>query len=203
MKTSGLALLLLITLVLSRALPAFATTVIAPEFDQLVAQADYVVRAKVTAVTSEWREEKGQRHIFTYVALEVTEVIAGTPPQPLVLELLGGRVGDDEMRIDGTPQFAVGDQDILFVHGNGRQAFPLVALMHGRYPVKQDAMSGREYMARSNGAALYDTQEVAQPMRAPGAARAATAPAEPLSPAAFAAKIRGAFSASHAQQSKN
>ena len=196
MKPTGPSLLLLVALALGSALPAFATTVIAPEFDQLVAQADYVVRAKVTAINSEWREVNGQRHIFTFVTLAVKKIIAGTPPQPLVLQLLGGRVGEDEMTIDGAPKFKVGDEDILFVRGNGIQFFPLVALMHGRYPVKTDAKTGREYVARNNGEALQDAKQVAEPMRSP-AARAA---AEALSPDAFATKIRDAFETSHPQQ---
>lgn len=200
MKTTGPSLLLLAALALSRALPAFATTVIAPEFDQLVAQSDYVVRAKVTAITSEWREVSGQRHIFTFVTLAVKKIIAGTPPQPLVLQLLGGRVGEDEMTIEGAPKFKVGDEDILFVRGNGTQFFPLVALMHGRYPVKTDAKTGREYVARNNGAALQDAKQVAEPMRSTVATLAASAAAEALSPDAFATKIRDAFETSHPQQ---
>jgi hypothetical protein len=59
-----------------------ATTVRPPTFAELVNESDYIVRAKVKSVTSEWREKQGLRHIFTFVELEVLEVIDGTPPQP-------------------------------------------------------------------------------------------------------------------------
>lgn len=169
---------------------ARATSVIAPEFDQLVGQADYIVRAQVKAVTSEWQEKNGRRHIVTHVTLDVKEVIAGTPPSPLVLELLGGRVGDDEMIVEGTPQFYIGDEDVLFIRGNGRVHCPLVAVMHGRYPVHQDTKSGRKAILRSNGVPLYDQSEVALPMTTLSAVTRLKKTATPLTPSEFIGKIR-------------
>src|SRR6185369_11749113 len=95
--------------------PGRATSVIAPDFDGLVHGADYVVRAVVKSVTSEYRVTPQGRAIFTKVELQVLETITGTPPSPLVLELLGGTVDGVTMRVEGTPQFHVGDEDILFV----------------------------------------------------------------------------------------
>src|SRR5690349_11410776 len=92
---------------------ARATTVVPPDFTELVNESEYIVRAVVKSVKSEWREKDGHRHIFTKVEVEVLEVINGTPPQPLVLDMLGGRVGEDEMVIEGMPKFAVGQEDIL------------------------------------------------------------------------------------------
>jgi hypothetical protein len=171
----------------------FATSVIAPEFDQLVGDADYVVRATVKSVTSEWRVSGGQRHIFTKVELAVSEVITGTPPQPLVLDMLGGVVGDEELRVEGTPKFKVGEESVLFVQANGRQFYPLVGIMHGKYPVMRDTQTGREYIARSNGAPLYDEKEVVTPMNSASAIKAAHADQQPLTPTAFAAKIRETY----------
>src|SRR5512141_506778 len=63
---------------------ARATSVNAPEFTDLVNQSDFIVRAVVKSVTSEFAKP-GSRKIITKVELEVREVIAGKPPQPLVL----------------------------------------------------------------------------------------------------------------------
>jgi hypothetical protein len=183
-----------------------ATTVIAPEFNKLVDQADYIVRAVVKSVTSEMHTSGPHRHIITKVELDVREVISGTPPQPLVLEMLGGRVGAEEMVVEGAPKFKVGDEDILFVHGNGRLFTPLVALMHGRYPIKREAGTGREYVTRSNGAPLVSEQEVLQPMTGSAAAPTtrslapATAPSSALalSPADFVSRIKAASTANAA-----
>src|ERR1017187_4793469 len=77
-----------------------ATSVIAPDFDSLVSGADYVVRAVVKSVTSEYRTTPQGRAIFTKVELQVLETITGTPPQPLVLQLLGGTVDGVTMRVE-------------------------------------------------------------------------------------------------------
>lgn len=170
-----------------------ATTVVPPEFSQLVNESDYIVRAVVKSVTAEWRENQGGRHIFTFVELEVREVIAGTPPQPLILQMLGGKVGGEEMTVSGAPKFAVGDEDVLFIQGNGRNISPLFAIMHGRYRIMKEKGRDREYVTRSNRVPLQDTAEVALPM-AEGAAvemqlRMKSA-AQALTPAQFVERVK-------------
>jgi hypothetical protein len=169
---------------------ACATTVEAPEFEALVNQADYVVRASVKSVTAEWRENQGRKYIATRVALDIIEIIRGIPPQPLVLELVGGRVGNEELVIEGAPKFLLGDDVILFVQGNGRQIYPLVAIMHGLYPVMKDEKSQQEYVLRSNGLPLYSEQEVSLPIGAMSAAKAVNPAALPLTARTFIQKIR-------------
>lgn len=170
--------------------PARATTVIAPDFDSLVSGADYVVRAVVKSVTSEYRTTPQGRAIFTKVELQVLETITGTPPSPLVLDLLGGTVDGVTMRVEGVPRFKVGDEDILFVQNNGRQFYPLVGIMNGKYPVKHDAATGTAYVARSNGTPLYSEKDVKQDMTLPLVAQMQHPGQKPLSPEAFAGKIR-------------
>jgi hypothetical protein len=179
-----------------------ASTVVPPAFPSLVGQADYIIRAVVKSVSSEIRTDQYGRHIFTKVELDVRQVISGTPPQPLVLQMLGGKVGDETMVVQGAPTFKVGDEDILFIRGNGQQFTPLVALMHGRYPILADT-SGREYVARSNGAALYDEQEVALPMGAASTVKMSQPNAQPLSPAYFVGRIQNAISQNSRQKLEN
>lgn len=173
--------------------PAQATTVVPPEFPQLVNESDYIVRAMVKSVTSEWRGSPEQGSIFTRVELEVREVIAGTPPQPLVLEMLGGKVGDQEITLQGAPKFRVGQEDILFVQGNGLNIYPLFALMHGRYPVRKELGTGREYVTRSNDVPLQDISEVSLPMAEGTVAelqRRMKNPAQALTPAQLVQRIK-------------
>jgi hypothetical protein len=169
-----------------------ATSVMSPDFAMLVNESDYIVHTVVKSVTSEWREKQGHRAIFTLVELEVVEVINGQPPQPLVLEMLGGRVGEEEMVVQGMPKFKVGEEDILFVRGNGRQFYPLTAAMHGRYPIIRDS-GGLVHIARSNQSPLHDTAEVALPIEEDGtggAKQASRADRAALSPDDFTRQIR-------------
>jgi hypothetical protein len=175
-----------------------ATTVNPPEFPELVNQSDYIVRAVVKSVVSEYAQP-GSRKIITNVELEVKEVIAGKPPEPLVLRVMGGKVGDREMILEGAPKFTAGDEGVYFVQGNGRQIYPLVAMMHGVYPIKREA-SGREFVSRSNQVPLENTSEVVLPMTTGGAAelqRQMRSTGAALTPAQFSKQIRGAVKSSN------
>ena len=179
---------------------ARATTVAPPTFTNLVNESDYIIRAVVKSVCAEVRVKNGKRKIYTSVELEVRETIAGTPPEHVVLVMLGGRVGDEELRVEGVPQFQVGDEDILFVKDNGRQFYPLTAIMHGKYPVLKELASGREYVARANKVPLTAADEVSLPME--GAAstmlQQAKSPAQALTPAQFITQIRAAAKSAQA-----
>jgi hypothetical protein len=194
------ALFVLAVALLALPLRTLATSVIAPDFSTLVKDADYVVHAVVKSVTSDWREYNGQRYIATKVELEVKEVIKGTPPSPLVLDLVGGRVGTDELVVEGTPKFLVGDEDILFVQGNGQQVYPLVGMMHGRYPLFSDAKTGEKLVLRSNGMPLYSEQDVSLPMTKLSAAKTQDPAAKPMSADNFIRKIRAAGTATRQAQ---
>ena len=187
-------------LLLTGAVTVSATSVVPPDFSQLVNESDYIVRAVVKSVTCEWRETQGHRHIFTLVELDVREVIAGAPPQPLILQMLGGKVGEDEMRVSGAPQFKVGDEDILFIKGNGQNISPLFAIMHGRYPVMKEEGTGREYVTRSDRVPLQDTAEVGLPI-SEGTATALQLrmknTAQALAPADFIQRVKKAVDPSY------
>ncbi len=170
-----------------------ATTVVPPEFSALVNGADYIVHAVVKRVTAEKRARGNGVKIVTLVELEVIEVVAGTPPEKVTLELLGGKVGDEELRVVGMPQFEVGDEDILFVSKNGRAVAPLYAMGHGRYVVERDAASGRKFVKREDGAPLQDTAQVSLPLAKGGAGelvRRRMALSSALGPEEFIRRIR-------------
>jgi hypothetical protein len=143
---------------------AHATVVVPPDFADLVNKSDYVVRARVAAVTAEMRSSPGRSKIFTRVTLEVLETIAGQPPAQPVLEFLGGRVGDEEMTVDGSPRPQVGDEDIFFVSGNGRALCPLYAMGYGIYHVKVDPATKRRYVTREDRRPVRTVAEISQPL---------------------------------------
>jgi hypothetical protein len=173
-----------------------ATTVEPLEFEQLVHRSDYVVRSRVVSIRHELRTSAGREVPFTLVEIEVREKIAGQPPPTVVLSLLGGRMsGGRELRVEGVPEFTVGDDDILFVEGNGTNFYPLVAVMYGRYPIRFDKRLGREVVARANGVPLSATAEVALPMaegRLAQELRRRIRPDDAFTPGEFIQSIRAA-----------
>jgi hypothetical protein len=151
------------------ALSASATTVIPPTFEQLVGRAQVIFEGTVTDVTSQWVGEGAQRHIVSYVTLEVADSVKGDAGTTYTLRMLGGTVGDTTMAISDAPNFAVGERTILFVENNGTQFVPLVGIMHGRFRVQQDAARGGDVVldnfghavSRSDLAELGKNQEAA------------------------------------------
>ncbi len=178
-------------LLLSVPLLLQGTTVIQPTFDQLVGSSDYIVRGVVRSVDSAWREnarKPGERYIGSKVTIEVHEVIKGTPPSPLVLDMVGGRVGDAQLVVEGAPKFVVGQESILFVSGNGTNFFPLTGIMHGFFPIRHDERAGRDQVMRFDGRLLYSERELD-----PSAATLPVTrqPADrPLTPQAFRDRIQ-------------
>ena len=190
--------------VLGFTLPAFATSVVPPEFDDLVNQADYIVRAVVVSVTPELKTRAdGSTSIHSKIALQVEETIAGHPPTPLVLDMLGGKMGDREVRISGAPRYEVGDRAVFFVQGNGRQVHPLVRMMHGLYPVERDAVTGRSFIVRADRSPLLDVRNVSRPLAERTVSASATGTRNTdtaLSPEQFEANIRARITSAHLRE---
>lgn len=134
-------------MVFTCALHTNATTVRPPEFSTLVNESDYIVHARVVSVRSNL-DSPGSRKIHTFVELEVLKVIAGRPPTRPILRFLGGQVGQQRLLVEGTPEFSVGDEDVLFVRGNGRSICPLYAMGHGRYAIKSESVGTRSKRVR-------------------------------------------------------
>ncbi len=133
-----------------------ATTVIPPTFDELVAQAELIFEGTVTNVQSQWVGEGGQRHIVSYVTVQVDDSIKGNPGKSYTMRMLGGTIGDQTMEVSDSPKFKAGDRDILFVEHNGTQFIPLVGIMHGRFRVEPDSATGADVVKSDKGRALTD-----------------------------------------------
>lgn len=186
--------LVLLVAVWASALGLHATTVEPMEFTELVNASDYIVRGRVKQLRHEVRQQAGRELPFTLVEVEVLEVVAGTPPARVTLSVLGGRTSDGgELRVDGVPQFTVGDEEVFFVQGNGTNFYPTTAVMHGRYPVLFDKQLNRAYVARINRVPLAATAEIGLPLAEGKLAqllRRQRRADDALTPAEFTASIR-------------
>ena len=135
---------------------AQATTVIPPSFDELVDQAQTIFQGTVTETQSQWAGEGASRRIVTYVTFKVDEAIKGEPGAAYTLRMLGGTVDGQTMEVTDSPKFKVGDRDIVFVENNGSQFIPLVGIMHGRFKVVKDKVTGREVVMSNAGHPVSD-----------------------------------------------
>jgi hypothetical protein len=145
-----------------------ATSVVPPNFTELVEEADAIYRGQVTAIEARRvGRPDGSTLIKTFVTVGVQRALKGPDEASVTLEFLGGTIGDETLEVGGVPKFTVGQRGIVFVQKNGQQFCPLVRLGHGNYRIEKDNASGREYVARDNRAPLNDVAEVGQPLATP------------------------------------
>src|SRR6476646_7367697 len=117
---------------------ANATTVIPPNFDELVGRAQIIFEGEVTALQSQWIGEGTEHRIVTFVTFKVDDTLKGDPGASYSIRMLGGTVDGRTMEVTDAPKFQVGDHDLLFVENNGSQFIPLVGISHGRFNIQKD-----------------------------------------------------------------
>jgi hypothetical protein len=135
---------------------AFATTVIPPTFDELVAGSREIFVGRVVSRASQWVENRDGRMIVTLVTFAIEASLKGGLQTQTSLEFVGGTVNDMTMTVAGMPQFSVGDRDVLFV-GNRNAVSPLIGLMYGRFRVLRDARRGIDTVRMHDGSPLLST----------------------------------------------
>lgn len=85
-------------------------------FSEMVTAADVIVRAEVVTRHSAWTTTRDGRVIVTQVTFRVEDTLKGDARLQLLLEFLGGTVGDETMRFSEVPTFEVGERAVLFAH---------------------------------------------------------------------------------------
>lgn len=105
-----------------------AVVAVEKTFRDLVQQADVIV---VGAVADTQGLQLPEGPIVTDVHLDVSMVVKGQAQRRLVLRLLGGKVGNTELRIEGAPTFSAGQEVLLFVRGNLIEMLPFVGVQQG------------------------------------------------------------------------
>jgi len=138
----------------------YATTVVAPTFEEMVDRADLVFVGKVASSRADWRTAGTNRVIFTRVEFENEETLKGKAGASLTLQFLGGTVGDMTLQVADVPRFNAGDRVLLFVEGNGAQFCPLVGVFHGKFGLRKDERSGREFVLMHDGNPLRDVAQI-------------------------------------------
>jgi hypothetical protein len=104
--------------VLVVASPANGSVVQALELQELVAHADRIVLGRVLFAES-FRRPNGQ--LGTWHRIAVERELRGSAPdaQEVVVETLGGQIGDIAMRVEGEPSFTVGERVLVFMRDGG------------------------------------------------------------------------------------
>ena len=132
---SLLAALLMVGLPTS---PANGSIVQGLELQELVAHADRIILGRVLFSESFQRAD-GQ--LGTWHRIAVEREIRGSAPdeQEVIVETLGGQMGDIAMRVEGEPSFRVGERVLVFVRDGGPYtAFRPVGMGQGVMRVRME-----------------------------------------------------------------
>ncbi|GAB5560455.1 MAG: hypothetical protein SynsKO_21020 [Synoicihabitans sp.] len=178
------------------ALTSSATTIRPPSFEQLVGHSGKVVRAEIKAVRPYEDFHEGERIVRTEVTIDVLESLTGqTPLGEMKIRHLGGSIEGLRLEVGAMPEFEVGAEVVLFLHGEGRFICPTVGWGHGKYHIDRSGADGIARVRRANGQVLQSLAQVAEPIHSHdnhGHASIAPPPISPsgMSLAAFRQSIR-------------
>jgi hypothetical protein len=127
-----------ITLALLSAAPADGSVVQGLELEELTAEADRIVLGRVLFSESFLRRD-GQ--IWTWHRIAVEREIRGNAPDEdeVIVETMGGQIGEIGMRVEGEASFQLGERVLVFVHGGGPYtAFRTVGMGQGVMRVRRE-----------------------------------------------------------------
>lgn len=146
---------------------ASATTIRPPSFEQLVDGSGRIVRATVLSVRPYEDTFEGKRIVRTEIVLNVLDAIRGEQAiGELTIRHLGGSLPGLRMEVGAMPDFEVGKELVLFLHGEGRFVCPTVGWGHGQYHVDRSGSDGVARIRRSNGRMLTSLSQVEEPIHA-------------------------------------
>jgi hypothetical protein len=141
--TRGFALQLSISLItLIVAVPGFVqgTTQQKLAIDQLIDQADLVVRGRVEGVKTQQAPDR--RSVSTVVSVSVKSQFKGANISSITLQQPGGAVGDIAQAVPGLPEFSEGEDVVLFLKRQRGDVFTIVNGKQGKFTIKTQAETG-------------------------------------------------------------
>lgn len=120
---------------------AWATTLVAADLGELARDADVIVRGRVIAVESIWRE--GRRGVDSIVTLAADEYLTGDLGPRVLVRVPGGTIGRYRSVVPGAPVFVVGEEVVLFLRARPPILPVLVGLGQGVFRLVVEPTSGR------------------------------------------------------------
>ncbi|MGB5545874.1 MAG: hypothetical protein WBM74_04835 [Polyangiales bacterium] len=118
--------------------PADGSIVQGLQLEELTEKAERIVLGRVLFSES-FLHQNGQ--IWTWHRVAVEQEIRGRAPdeQELIIETLGGQIGDIGMRVEGEATFSVGERVLVFASGGGPySAFRTVGMAQGVMRVRAE-----------------------------------------------------------------
>jgi hypothetical protein len=135
-------------------LAAHATTLVRMDLSALARSADLIVRARLTGSETRW--ENGA--IWTFADFAVIEPLKGAPLATVRVRLPGGRTGHMETRIEGVPQFAAGEEAVLFLERTSAGDYGITSWAQGTFRVRRSAAGEATVTQDTSQYAVFDAR---------------------------------------------
>jgi len=117
------------------------------DLDDLTAQSSAVVHAEIVGKRAEWNESRNV--IYTVYTVRPIEYLKGRLGPVFELHEPGGELDGLRMAIAAVPEFAVGQEAVLFVWTDARGKHQVIGFEQGSLAVRTDPQSGLKVVSRS------------------------------------------------------
>ncbi len=155
----------LLFLVFFLSLSVQATTMYELSLQDLSTGSEMVVQAKVTALVKQW--DKDSSIIYTYIRMNIIDDLIGDDEDnEIIIKQPGGKIGYTTLHVEGTSQYTVGEENMLFLFTDpvNLSAFQTLGMYQGKYMiyedltgikrVRQDNPSGVRLIGKNNNKAV-------------------------------------------------
>jgi len=135
----GIVCIVHLAFCISSVVPASATVLLPADFTAVVAGAGVIVHGRVARVSPGLTGP--QRTIESLVTVHVLESLKGSPTagDAVTFRVPNGQVGRYRRVVVGAPEFAEGDEVVVFLRGQAPAIPTLFGLSQGVYRVTRDA----------------------------------------------------------------
>ena len=113
-----------------------ATVLIETDLTYLTTKADLIFSGTVSEIDSQWDGSRSK--IWTHVTFSVNEVIKGSlSDNEITIRLPGGTIAAESigMKVDGVPEFAVGEEALIFYSNDPKRMCPIIGWYQGRFKI--------------------------------------------------------------------
>ena len=122
------------------------------DLNALAHSAEIIVRARCTHSETRWESQS----IWTFDDFDVLETFKGASPQILRVRLPGGRVDHLEVKVEGVPRFAVGEETILFVEKTSAGDYGVTSWAQGTFRIHREANGDARLTQDTSHFAVFD-----------------------------------------------
>lgn len=167
-------------------LPLGASTFVAMDKAELIANSEAVVQGTVLKVNSFW--DPSGRIVMTEAMIRVEDTIVGKAASVVRVQTFGGDVDGFRVEAHGFPEFKVGERMILFLAAENDGFTKVTGYQFGQYHVRRDK-AGVDYAVSAIGLDTNVVTKDGRPFSRPQAVRLDTFKANVLATARRSGRI--------------